>query len=97
MTGGWDSCLHWNDNKGIGITSSKVGMKQYNMNTGKKITTILVILFVFFIFVSIFLIPNLGQWLVAEDELQESDMIVVLTGSVPDRIPLYIMQDILTN
>ena len=30
--------------------------------------------------------PNLGQWLVAEDELQESDMIVVLMGSVYDRI-----------
>ena len=30
--------------------------------------------------------PNLGQWLVTLDELQESDMIVVLTGSVPDRI-----------
>ena len=69
------------------MTSNKVGMKQYNMHTGKKITPILVVLFVFFIFVSIFLIPNLGQWLVAEDELQESDMIVVLTGSVIDRIP----------
>ena len=68
------------------MTSNKVGMKQNNMITGKKISTILLILFVFFIFVSVFLIPNLGQWLVAEDELQESDMIVVLTGSVPDRI-----------
>jgi len=46
----------------------------------------LVVLFAFFIFVSVFLMPNLGQWLVAEDELQESDMIVVLTGSVTDRI-----------
>ena len=61
-------------------------MKQYSIFTGKKRTTILVILFVFFIFVSVFLMPNLGQWLVTEDELQESDMIVVLTGSVPDRI-----------
>lgn len=26
--------------------------------------------------------PNLGQWLVVMDELQESDMIVVLMGSV---------------
>ncbi len=60
-------------------------MKQYNMIT-KGVTTVLLILFTFFIFVSVFLIPNLGQWLVAEDELQESDMIVVLTGSVPDRI-----------
>jgi uncharacterized SAM-binding protein YcdF (DUF218 family) len=56
------------------------------MFTGKRITTILLILLVFFIFVSVFLIPNLGKWLVAEDDLQASDMIVVLTGSVPDRI-----------
>jgi len=61
-------------------------MKQNNMMTGKKITTILLILLVFIIFVSIFLIPNLGQWLVAEDDLQVSDMIVVLMGSLPDRI-----------
>ena len=56
------------------------------MITGKKITTILVILLTFFIFVRVFLMPNLGQWLVAEDELQASDMIVVLMGSLPDRI-----------
>jgi len=31
-------------------------------------------------------VPNLGQWLVVGDELQESDMIVVLMGSVYDRI-----------
>jgi len=29
-------------------------------------------------------VPNLGQWLVVMDELQESDMIVVLMGSVYD-------------
>jgi len=68
------------------MTSNKVRTKRYNKFIGKKITIILVILFVFFIFVSIFLIPHLGQWLVAEDDLQASDMIVVLTGSVPDRI-----------
>jgi uncharacterized SAM-binding protein YcdF (DUF218 family) len=78
--------LHRNDNKGIGITREKVGMKQYSIFTGKKITTTLVILFAFFIFVSVFLMPNLGQWLVAEDDLQASDMIVVLMGSLPDRI-----------
>jgi uncharacterized SAM-binding protein YcdF (DUF218 family) len=70
----------------MGITREKVGIKKYNMITGKKIMTILIILFAFFIFVSVFLIPNLGQWLVAEDELQASDMIVVLTGSLTDRI-----------
>ena len=70
----------------MGITREKVGMKQNNMITGKKITTILVILFAFFIFARLFLMPNLGQWLVAEDDLQASDMIVVLMGSLPDRI-----------
>ena len=62
-------------------------MKQYNIITGKKIMTILVILFTFFIFVSLFLIPNLGRCLVVEDELQASDIIVVLSGSLHDRIP----------
>ena len=70
----------------MGITREKVGMKQYNMITGKKIMTILVILLVFFIFVSVFLMPNLGRWLVVEDNLQVSDMIVVLMGSFPDGI-----------
>jgi uncharacterized SAM-binding protein YcdF (DUF218 family) len=32
------------------------------------------------------MVPNLGQWLVVMDELQESDIIVVLMGSVYDRI-----------
>jgi uncharacterized SAM-binding protein YcdF (DUF218 family) len=68
------------------MTSNKVGIKQYSIFTGKKIMTILVILLAFFIFVSLFLMPNLGQWLVAEDDLQASDMIVVLMGSLPDRI-----------
>jgi uncharacterized SAM-binding protein YcdF (DUF218 family) len=70
----------------MGITREKVGMKQNNIITGKKITTILVILFAFFIFARAFLMPNLGRWLVVEDELQASDMIVVLTGSVLNRI-----------
>lgn len=61
-------------------------MKRYNKFTGKKILPVLVILLAFFIFLSIFMVPNLGQWLVVMDELQESDMIVVLMGSVYDRI-----------
>ncbi|MBU4350680.1 YdcF family protein, partial [bacterium] len=61
-------------------------MKRYNKYTGKKILPLLVILLAFFIFLSIFIVPNLGQWLVVMDELQESDMIVVLMGSVYDRI-----------
>lgn len=61
-------------------------MKRYNKFRGKKILFVLVILLAFFIFLSIFIVPNLGQWLVVMDELQESDMIVVLMGSVYDRI-----------
>ena len=68
------------------MTSNKVRIKRYNKFAGKKIMTILVILLAFFIFVSVFLMPNLGQWLVAEDDLQASDIIVVLMGSLPDRI-----------
>lgn len=68
------------------MTREEVGMKRYNKFTGKKILSVLVILLAFFIFLSIFIVPNLGQWLVAVDELQESDMIVVLMGSVYDRI-----------
>ena len=68
------------------MTRDKVRMKRYNKFTGKKILPVLVILLVFFIFLSIFIVPNLGQWLVVMDELQESDMIVVLMGSVYDRI-----------
>jgi len=52
----------------------------------KKKMTILVILFVFSIFIKMFIVPNLGRWLIAEDELQTSDIIVVLTGSVHDRM-----------
>jgi len=61
-------------------------MKEYNKFTGKKILLILVIVLAFFIFLSIFIVPNLGQWLVVIDELPESDIIVVLMGSVYDRI-----------
>ena len=68
------------------MTRDKVGMTGYNKFSGKKILPVLVILLAFFILLSIFIVPNLGQWLVVEDELQESDMIVVLMGSVYDRI-----------
>jgi len=72
--------------KKIGMTRDKVRMKRYNKFTGKKILSVLVILLASFIFFSIFIVPNLGQWLVVMDELQESDMIVVLMGSVYIRI-----------
>jgi uncharacterized SAM-binding protein YcdF (DUF218 family) len=61
-------------------------MKRYNKFTLKKTLSVLVILLAFFIFLSIFILPGLGQWLVVTDELQESDMIVVLMGSMYDRI-----------
>lgn len=32
------------------------------------------------------LVPRLGHWLVAEDPLQEGDIVVILMGSVPDRV-----------
>jgi len=42
------------------MASDKVGMKKYNKFTGKKTLTVLVILLAFFIFLSIFIVPNLG-------------------------------------
>lgn len=52
----------------------------------KKIKNSLLILLVFIIFLSIFILQNLGQWLVIKDEPNKSDIIIVLTGSVHDRI-----------
>ena len=63
-----------------------MGMKEYNKFTDKKILPVLVFLLVFFIVVRIFVIPQLGQWLVVNDEVKESDVILVLMGSVYDRI-----------
>jgi uncharacterized SAM-binding protein YcdF (DUF218 family) len=68
------------------MARDKVRIKRNNKFRSKKILPVLVILLAFFIFLGIFIVPNLGQWLVVEDELQESDMIVVLMGSVYDRI-----------
>ena len=61
-------------------------MKENNKFRGKKILFVLGVLLAFFILVGIFIVPNLGQWLVVMDELQDSDLIVVLMGSVYDRI-----------
>jgi len=46
------------------MTRDEVGMKENNKFKGKKILSVLVILLAFFIFLSIFIVPNLGQWLV---------------------------------
>ena len=51
----------------------------------KIITVMVVILLVVFLSGFLFL-PHAGHLLVAEDPLQESDIIVVLMGSIPDRI-----------
>ena len=64
----------------------KMGMKENNKFSGKKILIFLVILLTFFICMGIFIIPNLGRWLVVNDEVKESDVILVLMGSVYDRI-----------
>lgn len=48
----------------------------------KKLIISLIILLIFLVIV----FPRLGKWLIAEDEIVKSDIIVVLMGSVPDRI-----------
>ncbi len=63
-----------------------MGRKRYNKFRGKKILIFLVILLAFFILAGILFIPKLGQWLVVNDEVRESDVILVLMGSVYDRI-----------
>ena len=63
-----------------------MGIKEYNKFTGKKILLILVIILAFFILAGIFIVPELGKWLVVNDKAKESDVILVLMGSVYDRI-----------
>ncbi len=48
----------------------------------KKLIISLIVLLIILVIV----FPRLGEWLVAEDEIVKSDLIVVLMGSVPDRI-----------
>ncbi len=48
----------------------------------KKLIISLIVLMIILVIV----FPRLGKWLVAEDEIVKSDIIVVLMGSVPDRI-----------
>ena len=68
------------------MTRDETGMKECSKFRGKKILSVLGVLLAFFIIAGIFMVPKLGQWLVVEDELQESDLILVLMGSVYDRI-----------
>ncbi|MCF8019100.1 MAG: YdcF family protein [Vallitaleaceae bacterium] len=48
----------------------------------KKLIISLIVLLIILVIV----FPRLGKWLVDEDEIVKSDIIVVLMGSVPDRI-----------
>jgi hypothetical protein len=48
----------------------------------KKFIISLLVLLIFLVIV----FPRIGKWLVVEDEIVKSDLIVVLMGSVPDRI-----------
>jgi len=61
-------------------------MKEYKKFSGKKVLLILVIILAFFILVRILIMPQLGQWLVVNDEVKESDVMLVLMGSVYDKI-----------
>lgn len=60
--------------KEVGITMKRIKPK-------KLIISLIVLLILLLI-----VFPRLGEWLVAEDEIVKSDIIVVLMGSVPDRI-----------
>gem|GEM_PF-7046692 len=64
----------------------KMGMRENNKFSGKKILLILVILLAVFILVRILIMPQLGQWLVVNDEVKENDVMLVLMGSVYDKI-----------
>jgi len=64
----------------------KMGIKENKKFSGKKILIFLVIVLAFFILVRILIMPQLGRWLVVNDEVKESDVILVLMGSVYDRI-----------
>jgi len=63
-----------------------MGMRENNKFSGKKILLILVILLAVFILVRILIMPQLGQWLVVNDEVKENDVMLVLMGSVYDKI-----------
>lgn len=55
------------------------------MKKAKHIKIIIAIIAIFIILGAL-IFPRLGRWLVVEDNLVESDIVVVLMGSVPDRI-----------
>ena len=58
-------------------------MKNYKESRSRRELLIFLILFIFIIFL---ILTNSGKWLIDKGELQNSDIIVVLAGSMPDRI-----------
>ena len=56
--------------------------EKFKQIKGKKLLIAIIVLMLLIAFI----FPRLGNWLVTEDEISESDAIVVLMGSVPDRI-----------
>ncbi|NLJ89845.1 MAG: YdcF family protein [Clostridiales bacterium] len=46
----------------------------------------LILLIIILVVLATYSFPRLGNWLVSEEEISEGDVIVVLMGSVPDRI-----------
>lgn len=58
-------------------------MKNYKESISRRE---LVIFLILFILILLLILINLGKWLVDKDELQNSDIILVLAGSIPDRI-----------
>ena len=61
-------------------------MKDSKLKRSRKILVMSIILFLIFLFFLQSIFSNLGQWLVVRDELFNSDLILVLAGSFPDRI-----------
>ena len=70
----------------MGITREKLGIRQ-KINNRKTIFIILPICFTFIVITGILFLPFIGRFLIFEDDLQKSDVIIVLTGSISDRIP----------
>jgi len=62
-------------------SDTEVGILMKRIKQKKLIISLIVLLIALVI-----VFPRLGKWLVAEDETVKSDIIVVLMGSVPDRI-----------
>ena len=65
------------------LNKAKILIKDFRSKVFRKILLTFIILFILFL---LFIFPNLGRWLVVKDELSNSDLILVLAGSFPDRV-----------